>query len=88
VIILFLKELRDSRILFLFSYFINGEINRSSKSLSDPTDLPELVEYALAGCHSLVYVEGKLVGDPMETASLKAINWTFTKGNKNSDHVS
>ena len=35
----------------------------------------------LVGCHSLVAVDGKLRGDPMEKAAFKALSWTITKDN-------
>ena len=35
----------------------------------------------LAGCHSLVYVDGKLAGDPIEVASLKAVCWKYDDAN-------
>ncbi|EFA80291.1 putative cation-transporting ATPase [Heterostelium album PN500] len=50
----------------------------SSSNSSDlllPADIPLVINYILAGCHSLVSIDGKLVGDPMETASLKSIPW-------------
>jgi cation-transporting ATPase 13A1 len=31
----------------------------------------------LAGCHSLISIDGKLLGDPVESASLKSIGWQF-----------
>ena len=31
------------------------------------------VQRVLAGCHSLVYVDGELVGDPLELAGFNAI---------------
>ena len=35
------------------------------------------IKYVLAGCHSIVDIDGKLVGDPIETSALKAINWCY-----------
>lgn len=34
----------------------------------------------LGGCHSLVLVDGKIAGDPLEVASLKAIRWEMLPG--------
>mmetsp|Transcript_4844 Transcript_4844/g.19377 ORF Transcript_4844/g.19377 Transcript_4844/m.19377 type:complete len:1638 (-) Transcript_4844:108-5021(-) len=31
----------------------------------------------LVGCHSLVRINGKVAGDPLEAASLKAVRWTI-----------
>ncbi|CAM6082661.1 unnamed protein product [Calypogeia fissa] len=33
---------------------------------------------ALAACHALVLVDNKLVGDPLEKAALKGVDWTYT----------
>ena len=41
------------------------------------------VQRVLAGCHSLVYVDGELVGDPLELAGFSAIGverlWLWQK---------
>lgn len=33
----------------------------------------------LGGCHSLIRVEGKLAGDPMEISAFSATNWDLLK---------
>jgi cation-transporting ATPase 13A1 len=32
----------------------------------------------LAGCHSLLEIDGKILGDPIEVAALQAIDWVYT----------
>lgn len=38
-------------------------------------DLPLFPSLVIGGCHSLMLIDGKLIGDPIETAALKSINW-------------
>lgn len=40
---------------------------------ADPLQLPPLVARVLAGCQSLVQVDGQLVGDPLELAAFNAV---------------
>lgn len=49
---------------------------------SDATKLPERTVEILAACHALVFVENKLVGDPLEKAALKGIDWIYTSDEK------
>lgn len=41
---------------------------------------PDQTVRVLVSCHSLVYVDENLIGDPMEKATLLTANWTLTKG--------
>lgn len=44
------------------------------------SEIPEQTALVLAACHSLVNLNGKLIGDPMEAAGLKGIDWSCSRG--------
>jgi len=56
-------------------------------SLAKQNDLVPMTKVAneggmvLAGCHSLVFIEGETAGDPLEDAALKAMRWQVTSKN-------
>jgi magnesium-transporting ATPase (P-type) len=45
---------------------------------TNPQKFPAHTLQALAACHALVLVDNKLVGDPLEKAALKGVDWTYT----------
>eukprot|EP01029_Cantina_marsupialis_P022631 TRINITY_DN552_c1_g3_i1.p1 TRINITY_DN552_c1_g3~~TRINITY_DN552_c1_g3_i1.p1 ORF type:complete len:1297 (+),score=461.72 TRINITY_DN552_c1_g3_i1:60-3950(+) len=42
---------------------------------TDPTTLPINSQLVLAGCNSLMVVDNKLTGDPLETAAMEFLGW-------------
>ncbi len=59
----------------------------SSRSSSLPSDgfynmkdVPSAARLVLAGCHSLVLIDEKVTGDPVESAALQAICWKLSDG--------
>eukprot|EP00980_Cylindrotheca_fusiformis_P025323 scaffold13478_cov132-Cylindrotheca_fusiformis.AAC.16 len=51
--------------------------------LTPMVKLDDAAAMVLAGCHSLVLIEGETTGDPLETAALKSMRWhlSSTTGN-------
>uniref|UniRef100_A0ACD5THA0 Uncharacterized protein n=2 Tax=Avena sativa TaxID=4498 RepID=A0ACD5THA0_AVESA len=50
--------------------------------ISDANKLPLRIQEALSSCHALVFVDNKLVGDPLEKAAIKGIDWIYTSDEK------
>ncbi|XP_044497206.1 probable manganese-transporting ATPase PDR2 [Mangifera indica] len=49
---------------------------------ADMTKVPVRAMEILASCHALVFVDNKLVGDPLEKAALKGIDWSYKSDEK------
>ncbi|KAJ7945181.1 Cation-transporting ATPase [Quillaja saponaria] len=49
---------------------------------SDMSKVPTRTLEILASCHALVFVDNKLVGDPLEKAALKGIDWSYKSDEK------
>ncbi|KAG1714791.1 Manganese-transporting ATPase 13A1 [Nymphon striatum] len=60
---------------------VEGIAGLSDKDKVCPvTDAPIESIQVLASCHSLVHLDDGLVGDPLEKATLTAIDWSLSKG--------
>nr|CCA15951.1 Ptype ATPase (PATPase) Superfamily putative [Albugo laibachii Nc14] len=53
---------------------IKGHVPMASASLD--------TSLVLAGCHSLVQIDGKLIGDPVEEASIRAVDFEYDTQNR------
>lgn len=59
-----------------------GGLNGSTELESDMTSVPLRTMEILASCHALVFVDNKLVGDPLEKAALNGIDWSYKSDEK------
>lgn len=56
-----------------------GKEEEDEKFLTPMTQVHDEAALVLAGCHSLVFIEGETTGDPLESASLKSMRWELSK---------
>ncbi|XP_051116163.1 probable manganese-transporting ATPase PDR2 [Andrographis paniculata] len=72
-----------------------GGLSDNEELETEMSKVPDRTLEILASCHALVFVDNKLVGDPLEKAALKGIEWTYKsdekampkKGNSNSVQI-
>ncbi|KAG4392753.1 hypothetical protein GLYMA_04G204800v4 [Glycine max] len=57
-------------------------LNGTTDLESDTSKVPVRTVEILASCHALVFVENKLVGDPLEKAALRGIDWSYKSDDK------
>ena len=54
----------------------------SKTGLVESNDWPDETKFCLAGAHSLVMLDGQVVGDPMEKNTLESMDWGLQAGDK------
>ncbi|XP_050396318.1 endoplasmic reticulum transmembrane helix translocase [Patella vulgata] len=58
---------------------VEGVTGLNGAEMIAATDVPIATAQVMASCHSLVQLDDELVGDPLEKATLNAVEWTLTK---------
>ncbi|ETV94386.1 hypothetical protein, variant 1 [Aphanomyces invadans] len=58
------------------------------QQLVAPAALPTSIQLILAGCHSLMALDGKVVGDPLETTIMSHVKWSLRPGDVMLPHLS
>ena len=58
---------------------VNNSTVDDSALLTAMTKITNEAGLVIAGCHSLVLIEGEVTGDPLESAALKAMRWGIDK---------
>ncbi|XP_052789722.1 endoplasmic reticulum transmembrane helix translocase-like [Mya arenaria] len=59
---------------------VEGVTGLKGNEIQSALDCPTETIHVLASCHALVQLEDELVGDPLEKATLKAVDFSLTKG--------
>lgn len=60
---------------------ISKNAKGSKESLTPMTQVDDEAALVLAGCHSLVLIDGQVTGDPLESAALKSMRWRINESN-------
>ena len=56
-----------------------GKENEDGQFLTHMLKVHDEAALVLAGCHSLVFIEGETTGDPLENAALRSMRWHLSK---------
>jgi cation-transporting ATPase 13A1 len=55
-----------------------GKEDEDAKFLTPMIQVHDEAALVLAGCHSLVYIEGETTGDPLENAAMRSMRWELS----------
>jgi len=58
---------------------VKGKENEDEQFLTPMLKIHDESALVLAGCHSLVFIEGETTGDPLENAALRSMRWHLSK---------
>lgn len=75
----FLK-IKKNIIFFPVNCIALAYVCSNSTEVIPAAEAPLTTVQVLATCHSLVQLEEEMVGDPLEKATLRAVEWNLTKG--------
>lgn len=63
-------------------FIVRGVAGLNEEDMMEVTETKDITQeskFVIAGCHSLAYIEGELLGDPLEKAALESLKWTITR---------
>lgn len=59
-----------------------SDATAGARMASLPKEANTMAAMVLAGCHSLIEVDGKAIGDPIEVAALRGVAWSYEPAKK------